>query len=108
MISEKDEKVLKKICLTFNSNFLSGADIIQAIIIAIDVNKMIHPGLAKVEPKEVLKVFSRDMKVHAPSHLRELIINILEYLMLTYVNPSLKNPELRLKIESHIAPLNLW
>lgn len=81
---------------------------IQAIIIAIDVNKMVHPGLSNVDPKAVLKVFSREMKVHAPSHLRELTVNIFEYLMLTYVNPSLKGPEVRLKLESHLVPLNLW
>lgn len=108
MISKKDDEVLKKICITFNSNFLTGADMIQAIIIAIDANKMVHPGLAKVDPKEVLKVFSRDMKVHAPSHLRELTINIFEYLMLTHINPSLKGPEVRLKLESQLVPLNLW
>lgn len=108
MISKQDNQVLKKICVTFNTNFLSGADMIQAIIIAIDTNKMVHPGLSKVDPKEVLKVFSRDMKVHAPSHLRELTINIFEYLMLTHVNPSLKGAEVRLKLDSQLVPLNLW
>lgn len=108
MISDNDEQVLKKICVTFNTNFLSGADMIQAIIIAIDANKMKHPGLSKVDPKEFLKVFSRDMKVHAPSHLRELTINIFEHLMLTHVNPSLKGPELRLKLGALLVPLNLW
>jgi predicted transcriptional regulator YdeE len=108
MISQKDEQVLKKICVTFNTNFLSGADMIQAIVIAIDANKMVHPGLSKVDPKEILKVFSRDMKVHAPSHLRELTVKIFEYLMLTHVNPSLKGPEVRLKLESQLLPLNLW
>lgn len=81
---------------------------IQAIITAIDANQMAHPGLSKLDPKEVLKVFSRDMKVHAPSHLRELTINIFEYLMLTHVNPSLKGSEVRLKLETHLVPLNLW
>ena len=108
MTPDKDELVLKKICVTFNSNFLKGADMIEAIIIAIDTNKMVNPGLAKVDPLEILKVFSPQMKVHAPSHLRELTINIFEYLMLTYVNPSLKSPEVRLKLESHLAPLKLW
>ena len=108
MISDRDEQVLKKICVTFNTNFLRGADMIQAIISAIDANAMIHPGLSKIDPKEILKVFSRDMKVHAPSHLRELTINIFEYLMLTHVNPSLKGPEVRLKLESQLVPLNLW
>ena len=108
MASDKSEQVLKKICVTFNSNLLMGMDMIQAIINAIDANKMIHPGLFKVNPKEVLQVFSRDMKVHAPSHLRELTINIFEYLMLTYINPSLKSAELRSKIDSQLVPLNLW
>ena len=108
MISDRDEQILKKICVTFNTNFLRGADMIQAIIIAVDTNKMMHPGLSKVDPKEVLKVFSRDMKVHAPSHLRELTINIFEYLMLTHVNPSIKGPELRLKLGALLVPLNLW
>ena len=108
MISKKDEQVLKKICITFNSNFLRGVDMIEAIITAIDANKMGHPRLSKVDPKEVLQVFSRDMKVHAPSHLRELTINIFEYLMVTHVNPSLKGPEVRLKLNSQLVPLKLW
>ena len=81
---------------------------IQAIIIAIDVNKMAHPGLAKVDPKEILKVFSRDMKVHAPSHLRELAVKIFEYLMITHVNPSLRGSEVRIKLDSLLVPLKLW
>lgn len=108
MFSDKDEQVLKKICVTFNSSLLTGVDMIQSIIIAIDSNKMMHPGLSKVNPKEVLQVFSRDMKVHAPSHLRELTINIFEYLMLTHVNPALKSPELRLKLDAQLLPLKLW
>jgi hypothetical protein len=108
MASDKDEQALKKICVTFNSNLLTGVDMIQAIIFAIDANKMMHPGLTKVDPKEVLKVFSRDMKVHAPSHLRELTIRIFEYLMLTYVNPTLKSEELQRKLDAQLVPLNLW
>lgn len=81
---------------------------IQAIIFAIDANRMMHPGLSKVDPKKVLKVFSSDMKVDAPSHLRELTISIFEYLMLTYINPSLKSAELRLELDSQLVPLNLW
>jgi len=108
MISKKDEQVLKKICVTFNTNFLRGADMIQAIIIAIDANKMVHPGLSKVDPKEILKVFSRDMKVHAPSHLRELTVKIFEHLILTHVNPSLKASDVRLKLDAQLVPLKLW
>ncbi len=81
---------------------------IQAIIFAIDANKTIHSEPSKVDLREVLKVFSRDMKVHASSHLRELTISIFEYLMLTYVNPSLKSAELPLTLDSQLAPLNLW
>jgi hypothetical protein len=108
MISKKDEQVLKKICITFNSNFLRGADMIEAIITAIDANKMGHPRLSKVDPKEVLKLFSQDMKVHAPSHFRELTIKIFEYLMLTHVNPSLRASEVRQKLDSQLLPLKLW
>jgi hypothetical protein len=81
---------------------------IQAIIFAIDANKTIHSEPSKVDLREVLKVFSRDMKVHASSHLRELTISIFKYLMLTYVNPSLQGPELRSKIDSQLLPLKLW
>jgi len=108
MIPNKDELVLKKICVTFNNNLLRGADMIEAIIIAIDANKMVNVGLSKVDAKEVLKVFSRDMKVHAPSHLRELTIKIFEYLIITHVNPSLNASEVRSKLESQLVPLNLW
>jgi hypothetical protein len=108
MISGRDEKLLKKICITFNTNFLRGVDMIEAIIIAIDANKMVHSRLSKVEPKEVLQVFSRDMKVHDPSHLRNLTINIFEYLMLTHVNPLLRGSEVRLKLDAQLVPLNLW
>jgi len=81
---------------------------IEAIIIAIESHKMSHRRLSKVDPKEVLQVFSRDMKVHDPSHLRELTIKIFEYLMLTHVNPLLKSSEVRLKLDSQLVPLNLW
>jgi hypothetical protein len=50
MASDKDEQVLKKICVTFNSSLLTGTDMIQAIIFAIDANKMMHPGLSKIDP----------------------------------------------------------